>query len=38
MMAQGYGKSPAEIESLNIRPPVKPVTLAALASMAERSE
>ncbi len=38
MMAQGYGTSPAEIGSQNIRPPVKPVTLAALASMARHSE
>jgi len=38
MMARDYGKSPAEIGSMNIRPPVKPVTLAALASMAKHSE
>ena len=38
MMAQSSRKHPGEIGSLNIRPPVKPVTLAELASMAERSE
>ncbi len=35
MMAEAYGISPADIGALNIRPPVKPVSLAALAAMVD---
>lgn len=37
IIAKAYGKHPSDIDALNIRPPVKPVSLAALAAMAETS-
>jgi hypothetical protein len=33
LMAKAHGRSPAEIGTYRLRPPIKPITLAELASL-----